>query len=93
MFAAYFYGDYGEIWTGMFATTEKGRYVAVVPDGTNGVVFCRYAEYSAQWDWSNVYNQTSNSLENFGNNNLLKLSEYNSDGYTLNGTWHYSSDP
>lgn len=91
MFAAYFYGDYGEAWTGMFATTEKGRYVAVVPEGTTGVVFCRYMEYSGWWDWSNVYNQTQNSLENFGSNNLLKLSGY-SNG-ELTGTWYYTSDP
>lgn len=97
MFAAYFYGDYSDnngnnfIWTSMHATTKKGRYVAVVPEGTNGVVFCSYVGYSGSWDWNNVGRQTESSLENFGSNNLLKLTG-DSNG-KLTGDWYDSSDP
>lgn len=98
IFTAYFSGKCDETWTSMHSTTKKGSYIAVVPEGANGVVFCRYNPNS--WDeegnalpfsWDRVYHKTQNSLKNFDNNNLLKLSG-DSNG-ELTGTWYYSSDP
>lgn len=98
-FAAYFYSNSSgsNQWTGMHSKSPSGYYVAVVPmDKQSGVVFTKYNTTSDP-SWDNIYNQSLNTLENFGSNNRFTTKGYTGEkdgvkNYYIDGYWDKVSE-
>lgn len=98
-FAAYFYSNSSDSnqWTGMHSKSPSGYYVAVVPmDKQSGVVFTKY-NTSRDPSWDNIYNQSLNTLENFGSNNRFTTKGYTGEkdgvnNYYIDGYWDKVSE-
>ena len=101
--AAYFYSKTtgGYQWVGMRAKTDikegyvEPRYIAAEPPSLNsGVVLVRYNQNAEafSFDESVVYNKIPESLENYGTNNLFKITGWTGENNKLmNGAW-YTTD-
>ena len=99
-FGAYFYSSSAGTnqWTGMHSKSPSGYYVAVVPSGIDqGVVYTRYTSVSSWTNpepaWTSMHNQTLNTLENFGSNNMFKTTGWTGDNNKyINGSWSHTSE-
>ena len=79
-FAAYFFTP-GDIWVDMTDPDSDGTYECEVPDDYSNVIFCRMNPSSAENNWDNKWNQTSDL-------SLLDLVPGTEDCYYINpGTW------
>lgn len=99
-FGAYFYNNSTNKhqWTGMHSKSPSGYYVAVVPSGIDqGVVYTRYTSVSSWTNpepaWTSMHNQTLNTLESFGSNNMFMTTGWTGDNNKyMNGSWSHTSE-
>ena len=58
-FAIYYWNDTGSNWTDMSDTDGDGCYEGTVPAGYSNIIFCRMNPGTADNNWENKWNQTS----------------------------------
>ncbi len=91
-FAVYLWKQGGAYtWINMTDSNSDGVYEAVTPQEYKNLIFCRMDCNSAENNWDNVWNQTSNlSLPTDGNNHYTVKSGTWSNG---GGEWSYFDSP
>ena len=84
-FAIYYWNDTGSNWTNMSNTDGDGCYEGTVPAGYSNIIFCRMNPGTADNNWDNKWNQTSDLTVPTDGTNLYTVAEGAWD--KGNGSW------
>ena len=86
-FAAYFFQDgKAETWKNMTSVGE-GRYVVIVPDGYNNVIFCRMNKSATANNWGNKWQQTNDLTVPTSASIVYNTNATKEDTDKPNGSW------
>ncbi|MDO4419852.1 MAG: hypothetical protein Q4B92_05750 [Ruminococcus sp.] len=93
--AVYYFGTNITGWAELSAKTANGNYVAPIHNNANGVQFCRVNTSATSFGFgNNVYNQTHDNHNSFGNKNLFTIKGYHEDNsYYMWGEWTTVANP